>query len=100
MWQPQSPSEPPPPQSPPGAPVDAAPARRRNPGRRFGHVIRLRPERVAEYKACHARIWPEVAKQIKDCGLEDCESGRRVSSPLRVVRRVPPPSLGRHNWEP
>ncbi|KAM4065133.1 l-rhamnose mutarotase domain-containing protein [Hirsutella rhossiliensis] len=71
MWQPQEPTLEPP-QSPPGAHVDAgASARRRNPGRRFAQVVRLRPERVAEYKACHARIWPEVAKQIKDCGLED-----------------------------
>ncbi|POR32546.1 L-rhamnose mutarotase [Tolypocladium paradoxum] len=67
MWKPESPT---PPKSPPGM-EGAAPPRKRNPGRRFGQVVKLRPECVDAYKACHARIWPEVAKQIKDCNMED-----------------------------
>ncbi|PHH59960.1 hypothetical protein CDD80_1687 [Ophiocordyceps camponoti-rufipedis] len=39
--------------------------------RRFGQVVRLKPEHADEYRACHARIWPEVASRIKDCGIED-----------------------------
>ncbi len=25
-----------------------------------------------KYKECHAKVWPEVLKQIKDCNIEDC----------------------------
>lgn len=27
---------------------------------------------MEEYKSCHAKVWPEVLKQIKDCNIEDC----------------------------
>ncbi|KAG0664970.1 hypothetical protein C6P46_000596 [Rhodotorula mucilaginosa] len=40
-------------------------------GRRFGSIIRLRPECVAAYKECHANCWPEVQKQITDCHIHD-----------------------------
>ncbi|GJN67514.1 hypothetical protein PLIIFM63780_004957 [Purpureocillium lilacinum] len=68
MWQPPSPTE-----STAQQPMRdrSASMKMKNPGRRFGQVVRLRPECVAEYKECHARVWPEVLKQIKDCGLED-----------------------------
>lgn len=46
---------------------------RTNAMRRFGQVIRLKKEHVEEYKACHARAWPEVLKQIKDSNIEDCK---------------------------
>ncbi|TKA50431.1 hypothetical protein B0A53_06313 [Rhodotorula sp. CCFEE 5036] len=39
--------------------------------RRFGSIIRLRPECVAAYKECHANCWPEVQKQITDCHIHD-----------------------------
>ncbi|OAR04797.1 hypothetical protein LLEC1_03249, partial [Akanthomyces lecanii] len=39
--------------------------------RRFGQVIRLKPDCVGQYKACHAKAWPEVLKQIKDSNIED-----------------------------
>jgi L-rhamnose mutarotase len=29
---------------------------------------------VEKYKECHARVWPEVLKQIKDSNIEDCKS--------------------------
>lgn len=34
--------------------------------------MKLKPEFVDKYKECHARVWPEVLKQIKDCNIEDC----------------------------
>lgn len=34
--------------------------------------MRLKPECVDQYKECHARVWPEVLKVIKECGIEDC----------------------------
>jgi L-rhamnose mutarotase len=31
------------------------------------------PALIAEYKRYHERIWPEIAKSIKDAGVEDLE---------------------------
>jgi L-rhamnose mutarotase len=28
---------------------------------------------VDKYKEVHAKVWPEVLKQIKDSNIEDCE---------------------------
>lgn len=47
--------------------------KQKHPGRWFGQVVKLKKDRVDEYKACHAKVWPEVLKQIKDCGIEDCK---------------------------
>jgi L-rhamnose mutarotase len=33
--------------------------------KRYGSVIGLQPEGVAEYKRLHAAVWPDVLKQIK-----------------------------------
>ncbi|KAG5973914.1 hypothetical protein E4U55_000188 [Claviceps digitariae] len=72
MW--KAPSQTEAAQSPSGADVAVgatSTTRTKNPGRRFAQVIKLKKECVDEYKACHANIWPEVAKQIKDCGIVD-----------------------------
>ncbi|KAG9233668.1 DUF718 domain-containing protein [Amylocarpus encephaloides] len=45
--------------------------RLKNQGRRVAQIVKLKPECVQEYKACHAKVWPEVLKQIKDCNIED-----------------------------
>lgn len=71
MWKAPSPTEAS--QSPLGAGADFATAKTKNPGRRFAQVIKLKKECLQDYKRCHANIWPEVAKQIKDCGIIDCE---------------------------
>jgi L-rhamnose mutarotase len=31
------------------------------------------PELIVEYERCHQRIWPEIAKSIKDAGIENME---------------------------
>jgi L-rhamnose mutarotase len=38
--------------------------------KRYGRVIRLRPERRAEYLALHAAVWPSVEATIRACGIE------------------------------
>ena len=68
MWQPMSPTEPP--RSPPAAEDPAS--RTKNPGKRVAQIVRLKPEHVEEYKACHAKVWPDVLRQIKNCNIEDC----------------------------
>ncbi|EPS25439.1 hypothetical protein PDE_00372 [Penicillium oxalicum 114-2] len=41
------------------------------PVRRIGQIVHLKPEAVAAYKECHAKVWPEVLKQIEDCNIRD-----------------------------
>jgi hypothetical protein len=45
----------------------------RHQGRRVAQIVKLKPECVEKYKECHAKVWPEVLKQIKECNIEDCE---------------------------
>jgi L-rhamnose mutarotase len=33
--------------------------------KRFGQILGIRPEHIAEYKRLHAAVWPDVLKQIK-----------------------------------
>jgi L-rhamnose mutarotase len=66
MWQPTSPIE-------PTSQAAAFPpsSRQRNPGRRFAQIVKLRPEHLDAYKECHAKVWPEVLKQIRECNIVD-----------------------------
>lgn len=38
---------------------------------RFGSVVRLRPEKEAEYVRMHAEVWPEVLRQIAASGIRN-----------------------------
>ena len=66
--------------------------RRKNPGRRFAQIIKLKPECVQQYKDVHAAVWPEVLKQIKASNIEDCRfrvlCRSNPSSPLSTLRRI------------
>jgi L-rhamnose mutarotase len=37
--------------------------------KRYGSVIRIRPEAVEEYKRQHANVWPEVLDMIRRCNI-------------------------------
>jgi L-rhamnose mutarotase len=39
--------------------------------RRFGSVIRLRPDKEEEYLRLHADVWPEVLRRIHDSGIRN-----------------------------
>lgn len=39
--------------------------------RRFGQMIRLRPEHEAEYKRIHVKIWPEIENAIREAGIRN-----------------------------
>ena len=43
--------------------------------RRFCLTLDLKgdPKLIAEYKRYHEKIWPEIARSIKDSGIEDME---------------------------
>jgi L-rhamnose mutarotase len=38
---------------------------------RYGSVIGVRAEKLAEYKRLHAAVWPGVLKMIKECNIEN-----------------------------
>ncbi|KAI9645254.1 hypothetical protein NHQ30_005989 [Ciborinia camelliae] len=81
----------------------AAPTQKlKNQGKRIAQVVRLKPDCVTKYKECHARVWPEVLKQIKDCCIEDSyhttphqQNVDEPPGPLsqNVVTTQPTPSL-------
>ena len=39
--------------------------------KRYGSVIRVKLDRLAEYKAYHAQVWPGVLKMIHDCNIRN-----------------------------
>jgi hypothetical protein len=47
-------------------------SQRMGPVRRIAQIVHLKPSAVAAYKECHANVWPEVLRQIKDCNIKDC----------------------------
>jgi L-rhamnose mutarotase len=40
-------------------------------GKRFGQVLRVRPEHEAEYIRYHREVWVEVLQSIKDCNIRN-----------------------------
>ena len=38
---------------------------------RYGSVIKVKPEKLDEYKALHADPWPGVNKMIKECNIRN-----------------------------
>jgi L-rhamnose mutarotase len=39
--------------------------------KRYGMVIRVKPEKLDEYKRLHAAAWPGVLKMIHDCNIRN-----------------------------
>jgi L-rhamnose mutarotase len=39
--------------------------------KRYGTVIDLKADRLAEYKRLHAAVWPDVLKKIADCHIRN-----------------------------
>jgi L-rhamnose mutarotase len=39
--------------------------------KRFGSVIRLRPDKEQEYKRYHSAVWPEVLETIRRCNIRN-----------------------------
>jgi L-rhamnose mutarotase len=38
---------------------------------RYGMVIKVRPEKLDEYRRLHAAPWPEVVKKIHECNIRN-----------------------------
>jgi len=39
--------------------------------KRYGQMLGLKPEKIAEYRAYHARVWPEVLAMIRACNIRN-----------------------------
>jgi L-rhamnose mutarotase len=39
--------------------------------KRFGQVIKLKPEKADEYINYHSSVWPGVSKTIKECNISN-----------------------------
>jgi L-rhamnose mutarotase len=39
--------------------------------KRFGSVIKVKPEKLEEYKKLHANVWPGVSQMITECNIRN-----------------------------
>jgi L-rhamnose mutarotase len=39
--------------------------------KRYGQLIRVQPGKLEEYKAYHAKVWPEVLETIRQCNIRN-----------------------------
>jgi L-rhamnose mutarotase len=39
--------------------------------KRYGSVIKVRPEKFEEYKTLHAAVWPGVLKMLTECNVRN-----------------------------
>ena len=39
--------------------------------RRYGMVLKVRPDKLEEYKALHAAVWPEIIELIRRCNIRN-----------------------------
>ncbi|ROV94205.1 hypothetical protein VSDG_05767 [Cytospora chrysosperma] len=59
------------PHIPSAVPLSETETRVRHPGRRFGQIVKLKPECYEKYKEIHAAVWAEVSHQIKSSNIVD-----------------------------
>jgi L-rhamnose mutarotase len=38
---------------------------------RHGQLIRVKPDKLEEYKAYHAAVWPEILDMIRECNIRN-----------------------------
>ncbi|NLG51658.1 MAG: L-rhamnose mutarotase [Chloroflexi bacterium] len=38
---------------------------------RYGMLIKVKPDRLEEYKRLHAAVWPEVLRTIQECNIRN-----------------------------
>ncbi len=39
--------------------------------KRYGSIIKIKADRLEEYKKCHAKVWPAVLFMIKECNIQN-----------------------------
>ncbi len=38
---------------------------------RYGSIIKIKSEKIEEYKKLHSKVWPEILKMINDCNIRN-----------------------------
>jgi len=38
---------------------------------RYGMILKVKPEKLEEYKRLHADVWPEVLDMIRECNIRN-----------------------------
>ncbi|QTH43343.1 L-rhamnose mutarotase [Cohnella sp. LGH] len=41
------------------------------PAQRYGSLIRVKEDKLEEYKRLHAKVWPDVLRMIKECHIKN-----------------------------
>ncbi len=39
--------------------------------KRYGQLLRIKRDRIEEYKQHHARVWPEILRMIRECSIRN-----------------------------
>ena len=39
--------------------------------KRYGSIIKIKPEKIEEYKKLHEDVWPDVLKTISECNIKN-----------------------------
>ena len=39
--------------------------------KRYGQILKLKPERINEYVELHAAVWPDVKAKIEECNIRN-----------------------------
>lgn len=39
--------------------------------KRYGSIIKIKPEKISEYKKLHSAVWPEVLNTISECNIKN-----------------------------
>jgi L-rhamnose mutarotase len=39
--------------------------------KRFGQIIKVKPEHLEKYKEYHEKVWPEILKMIRECNIRN-----------------------------
>ena len=39
--------------------------------KRYGMVLKVRPDKLEEYKGLHAAVWPAVLRKIRECNIRN-----------------------------
>ena len=39
--------------------------------KRFGAIIKIKSEKLEEYKEIHSNVWPEISKAIYECNIRN-----------------------------
>ena len=37
--------------------------------KRFGQIIKVKPEKIEKYKTYHTKVWPEILEMIRKCNI-------------------------------